>query len=184
MSSRGHWVLVPTGPAFYPAALILPFYDLWFWTLTTSWLLFKIAFVFSVSLFQYCKSLGCGPLQYIISQLLFLHMKLMLYVIYVDTVLVTMTKATYKRVCVCRDYRSKRLESMTIKHCSRYAGVALEQHLRVQGLRYNHQTERLQMAWVFQTSKSALSDTPPPVRLHLLILSKQSHQWESKNSNI
>lgn len=57
-------------------------------------------------------------------------MKLMLYVIYVDTVLVTMTKATYKRVCVCRDYRSKRLESMTIMAGSVAAsGMVLELRL-------------------------------------------------------
>lgn len=62
--------------------------------------------------------------------LLSLNMKLMLYVIYLDTVLVTMTKAIYKRACVCRDYRFKRLESMTIMAGSVAAsGMVLELRL-------------------------------------------------------
>ena len=63
--------------------------------------------------------------------------------------------------------------------------MALEQKLRVQGLRYNHETERLGMAWVFQTSKSALSDTPPLARPYLPNSSanrdqtfKHMHLWE------
>ena len=52
-------------------------------------------------------------------------------VIYLDTVLVTMTKATYKRACVCRDYRFKRLESMTIMAGSVAAsGLVLELRLK------------------------------------------------------
>lgn len=62
--------------------------------------------------------------------LLSLNMKLMLYVIYLDTVLVTMTKAIYKRAYVCRDYRFKRLESMTIMAGSVAAsGMVLELRL-------------------------------------------------------
>lgn len=61
-------------------------------------------------------------------------MKLMLYMIYLDTVLVTMTKATfYKRVgvCVWRDYRFKRLESMTVVMAGSVAASGMVLELRL-----------------------------------------------------
>lgn len=42
---------------------------------------------------------------------------------------------------------------------------------------HSRKRARLNLPWVFEASKPSPSDTPPPMRWHLLVLLKQSTNW-------
>lgn len=100
-----------------------------------------------------------------------------------------MTKATYRRKTLLRAYIFRGVESVTITAGSMAAGrwaLHWNSELGTSILRPSQEARRANWEWreSSEISKSIFSDTPLPITLHLLILSRQFHCLGNRHLNI